>query len=75
MGNMSYCRFGNTLHDFRDCYDVLEEAESFTDMNLSEDETRAMNRLAVYARQYLDRFTELQEQAEYDFARNIDDGA
>lgn len=75
MANMSYCRFSNTLHDFRDCYGVLDEAESFTEMNLGEEETVAMNRLAVMARNFLERYTELQEQAEYEFARNMDDGA
>lgn len=24
MANMSYCRFGNTLSDFRDCFHALE---------------------------------------------------
>jgi len=32
MGNMSYCRFENTLRDLRDCYkhinDDLEESEN-----------------------------------------------
>jgi hypothetical protein len=27
MANMSYCRFQNTLHDFQDCYDALEEVD------------------------------------------------
>jgi hypothetical protein len=72
MANMSYCRFQNTLHDFIECVSVMNEGESFTDMNLSEDETRAMNRLAKYAKLYLNRYTDLQEQAEYDFARNKD---
>lgn len=75
MANMSYCRFSNTLHDFRDCYGVLDEARSFTEMDLSEEETLAMNRLAAYARLYLERFSDLQEQEEYEFARNMDDGA
>lgn len=26
MANMSYCRFQNTMTDFRDCVDALEEA-------------------------------------------------
>lgn len=25
MGNMSYCRFRNTLADLQDCYDALNE--------------------------------------------------
>lgn len=35
MGNMSYCRFENTLGDLQDC------AEHVTDTNLSESEARA----------------------------------
>lgn len=75
MANMSYCRFENTARGFKDCLLTLEEADSFTELDLSEYETSAMNRLAVYARQYLQKYTELQEQAEYEFARNMDDGA
>ena len=75
MSNMSYCRFENTAAALNDCMLTLADAESFTQLNLNEFETNAMNRLAVYARRYLDLYTELQEQAEYDFARNMDDGA
>lgn len=28
MGNMSYCRFRNTLNDLRDCYDNMDDVES-----------------------------------------------
>ena len=35
-------------------------------MNLSEEETIAMNRLAEYARLYLERFDELQQEKEYE---------
>ena len=35
MGNMSYCRFQNTLHDMRDCYENLD------DYDLSNDEKQA----------------------------------
>ena len=41
MGNMSYCRFQNTLQDLQDCYDNLpngdlsgNEAEAFADLVL-----------------------------------------
>lgn len=64
MANMSYCRFHNTASDFKDCLDTLKEAECFRELDLSGDENRAMNRLAGYARQYLERYTELQEQEE-----------
>jgi hypothetical protein len=75
MANMSYCRFQNTLSAFKDCYAELNEAESFSEMRISEEETAAMNRLAAYARLYLERFSELQELEEFEFARNMDDGA
>ena len=78
MANMSYCRFQNTLSAFKDCYSEMEQAESFVDMDLSEDENSAMCRLAAYARLYLERFSDLQELEEFElfkFARNIDDGA
>ena len=39
MGNMSYCRFQNTLKDLRDCYEHLD------DEDLSEEEKRAKNKL------------------------------
>ncbi len=35
MGNMSYCRFENTLGDLQDCYDNID------DPDLSESEKRA----------------------------------
>lgn len=75
MSNMSYRRFQNTRADFVDCLNVLENAMSFTEMNLSAEEIVSMGELAVLARRYLDRYTDLQEQAEYDFARCMDDGA
>lgn len=43
MGNMSYCRFENTLGDLRDCYDALGEMPNMDD--LSESEQRAMKQL------------------------------
>jgi len=75
MANMSYCRFQNTLSAFKDCYSEIKQAESFNDMDLSEDENHAMCRLAACARLYLERFSELQELEEFEFARNMDDGA
>jgi hypothetical protein len=41
MGNMSYCRFTNTLEDLRDCYDHMND----NDDDLSEDEKKARQRL------------------------------
>ena len=39
MGNMSYCRFRNTLEDLRDCKDFVEN------FDLSEEENKARMRL------------------------------
>ena len=38
MSNMSYCRFENTLHDLKDCYEYMDEAKS-------ESEIKARKRL------------------------------
>ena len=40
MGNMIYCRFENTLHDLRDCYENMDAEE-----DLSETEKKARERL------------------------------
>ena len=51
MANMSYCRFHNTLHAFRDCLnaveDYIEEGKSIDDFlsDLSSDEAWAFRRL------------------------------
>jgi len=72
MANMSYCRFYNTSHALRDCLDALEDISSFTDIG-SEDEDRAVHRIAALAQLYLRRYEELQMEAEYEFARNMED--
>ena len=72
MANMSYCRFYNTSHDLRDCLDALEDISSFSDIE-SEDEDRAIHRIAALAQLYLRRYEELQMEAEYEFARNMED--
>lgn len=69
MANMSYCRFHNTLMAFEDCLAELNEASSFRTMKLSLSEETASRQLAVLARKYLERYNELDEQAEYDFVR------
>lgn len=40
MGNMSYCRFQNTLKDLRDCVEALDEICDNLE-ELSEDESMA----------------------------------
>jgi hypothetical protein len=39
MSNMAYCRFQNTVLDLQDCFDSMNESD------LSEEETRAKERL------------------------------
>ena len=45
MANMSYCRFRNTEMDLRDCFYALQEAESLEDLDLSDEEMRALKRM------------------------------
>lgn len=71
MANMSYCRFYNTSLAFKECLGELEDMTSFTDID-NETEDRAMHRLAVLAQLYLSRYEELQMEAEYEFARDME---
>jgi len=72
MANMSYCRFYNTSHALRDCLNELEDMSSFSDIE-SEDEDRAVHRIAALAQLYLRRYEELQVEAELEFTRNMED--
>ena len=49
MGNMSYCRFENTLADMRDCLYALEDGLDVEE--LSEYEINALSEFADVARQ------------------------
>jgi hypothetical protein len=49
---MGYCRFQNTVGDFRDCAEALEEG-----LELSVDETNAALRLLELCRTIADGFT------------------
>ena len=51
MGNMSYCRFTNTLEDLRDCYDNIDDIE-----DLSEEEARARERLIKLCKDIADDY-------------------
>jgi hypothetical protein len=44
MPNMSYCRFENTLHDLRDCYNALRDGAK-DDEEMLPEERKAMERL------------------------------
>ena len=51
MANMSYCRFQNTLGDFEDCVDAIDNANE-----LSLDEQRAAFWLIKKARELAEQF-------------------
>ena len=51
MGNMSYCRFQNTLGDLRDCYEALQHGDK-----LSKDELRARNELVRLCAEITEEF-------------------
>ena len=61
MANMSYCRFQNTSIDLDDCVRVLEDAYDLEDLDLSNDEARAMRNMASLCREFLDNYERLVE--------------
>lgn len=50
MGNMSYCRFTNTVQDLRDCYDNMD------DDDLSRAEARARIQLVRLCKRISDNY-------------------
>ena len=61
MASMSYCRFENTLIDFRNCVSDLEEAETFDDLGHGEYEASARKVLYSKALAYIEEYERLQE--------------
>ncbi len=55
MGNMSYCRFQNTIEDLRDCRDALMEMGDY-EKELDDEEARAAKRLLKLCRELADDF-------------------
>jgi len=51
MGNMSYCRFENTLYDLQDCYDNMDLSE-----DASDEEIKARKRLIEVCRDIADYY-------------------
>ena len=60
MGNMSYCRFQNTLSDLQDCENVLDDFNSLDDLKeeLSYDEFRAAKKMIAIAKNIANNFDE-----------------
>ncbi|MCK7461146.1 MAG: hypothetical protein MZU84_03315 [Sphingobacterium sp.] len=55
MANMGYCRFSNTLHDLRDCYEHMD------DEDLSDSESEARERLIEVCREIAGEIKNKQE--------------
>lgn len=55
MGNMSYCRFQNTLQDLRDCAEALDEIGDNL-AELSKDEAKAAAALIAICQEIGGRF-------------------
>lgn len=51
MGNMSYCRFENTYHDLKDCYESLNFGDE-----LSESETKYKDKLIKLCQEITDNY-------------------
>jgi len=60
MGNMSYCRFQNTLQDLQDCKNVLDDFNSLDDLKeeLSTEEFRAAKKIISIAKDIANNFDE-----------------
>ncbi len=55
MGNMSYCRFENTLKNLRDCYKDMSETDFY---ELSETEQQARNKLIALCKDISEQYEE-----------------
>lgn len=62
MANMSYCRFRNTLEDFRDCYENLNSDND----ELSDEELKAAESLVHMAFNMVDELGFITTDGEYD---------
>ena len=56
MGNVSYCRFENTLSDLEDCYEDMEFGKDFSELSLTEQEAR--NELVALCKKIAEQFDE-----------------
>ena len=70
MANMSYCRFRNTLEDFRDCVDALqhfEYSDEDADETLSDEEARAAESLMELAFDIVDELGFVTQYGEFNY--------
>lgn len=55
MPNMSYCRFRNTLNDFKDCLYALGDVDEFKDETI-EEEKYAAKKLRELCEEYIEQY-------------------
>ena len=58
MGNMTYCRFENTLQELQDCKEALDEGALNDVMNMSGSEREAMFNLIELCQEISDEYGE-----------------
>ena len=60
MGNMSYCRFENTLSDLEDCFNSMSDYSSKEEWldSLSDGERRAAKKLLILCEDIYNEFPE-----------------
>ena len=56
---MDYCRFQNTKKDLNDCVNSMSEAEDLEELDLSEEEQCAMERMMILCGEYIDEYRRL----------------
>ena len=66
MANMSYCRFQNTASDLLDCVNTMQDEETLQDLDLSEEELRAMVRMVKLCGRFVEEYERLQNAEVYE---------
>lgn len=66
MANMSYCRFQNTSNDLLDCVNAMQEEETLQDLDLSEEELRAMVRMVKLCGRFVEEYERLEGSEVYE---------
>jgi hypothetical protein len=61
MGNMTYCRFENTLQELQDCKEALDEGALNDVMNMSGSEREAMFKLIELCQEISDEYGEVND--------------
>jgi hypothetical protein len=59
MGNMSYCRYRNTLNDLEDCFEAMR-FDYFDQESLSNEEKHAMEQLIELCEEIAQEYEELE---------------